>query len=172
MEPMIGEIRLFAGNFAPEDWAFCNGQILSIAQNQALFSILGTTYGGDGRTTFGLPDLRGRSIVGMGNGPGLSSISWGEKAGTETVTLNANNIPAHHHGVSVPVSNATGEEATANGNVIANQAGAFNEDATAGNALQAFNTANTGSGQAFNSRNPFLGINVCIALQGIYPSRS
>jgi microcystin-dependent protein len=172
MEPFVGQIQAFGFNFAPRGWAKCEGQLLPIASHQALFSLLGTTFGGDGRTTFGLPDLRGRSIVGDGNGPGLSNISWGEKGGTEAITLNANNIPAHSHGVSVPVSSTAGEEGAANGQVIADHAGGFNEDATAGAALKAFNTANAGNGQAFGSRNPFLGINVCIALIGTYPSRN
>ncbi|MCW5520267.1 phage tail protein [Aureitalea sp. L0-47] len=172
MEPFIGQIQAFGFNFAPRGWAKCEGQLLSISSYTAVFSLLGTTFGGDGRTTFGLPDLRGRSIVGMGNGAGLSNISWGEKGGTETITLNANNVPAHAHGVSVPVSSTAGEEGTANGQVIADSAGSFNEDATAGAALKAFNTANAGNGQAFGSRNPFLGINMCIALQGIFPSRN
>ncbi|MCW5520268.1 phage tail protein [Aureitalea sp. L0-47] len=172
MEPFVGQIQAFGFNFAPRGWAQCAGQLLPIAQNQALFSLLGTIYGGDGRTTFALPDLRGRSIVGEGNGPGLSNITMGEKGGTETITLNANNVPAHAHGVSVPVSSTAGEEGTANGQVIADHAGGFNEDVTAGAALKAFNTANAGNGQAFGSRNPFLGINVCIALIGTYPSRN
>ncbi len=172
MEPFIGQIQAFGFNFAPRGWAKCEGQLLAINQFTALFSLLGTTFGGDGRTTFGLPDLRGRSIVGDGNGPGLSSINWGEKGGTESITLNANNVPPHAHSVSIPVSNAAGEESAPNGQVIASHAGGFNEDATAGAALQAFNTANAGPGQAFNSRNPYLGINVCIALEGIFPSRN
>jgi microcystin-dependent protein len=99
-DPYIGEISLFAGNFAPRSWAFCDGQLLPIAQNTALFSLLGTTYGGDGRTTFGLPDLRGRAAVHVGRGPGLSDWRWGEKGGTETVTLNLNQLPAHSHTVN------------------------------------------------------------------------
>src|SRR3954471_16965067 len=93
MDPLLGSIILFAGNFAPRGWALCQGQILSIAQNTALFSILGTTYGGNGQTTFALPDFRGRCPVGQGQGPGLSSYSLGQQAGTESVTLVSNNIP-------------------------------------------------------------------------------
>src|SRR3954468_23228168 len=98
-EPFLGEIRMFGGNFAPRGWAFCNGQILSIAQNTALFSLLGTTYGGNGQTTFGLPDLRGRVAVSAGQGPGLSNYSLGELAGSESVTLTSANMPAHNHSV-------------------------------------------------------------------------
>ncbi len=95
--PFIGEILMFGGNFAPRSWAFCDGQLLSIAQNTALFSILGTTYGGDGRVTFGLPELRGRVAMHPGSGPGLTTRGLGEKGGTETVTLNTTQIPAHNH---------------------------------------------------------------------------
>ena len=104
MEGTIGEIRGFGGNFAPRAWAFCNGQLLSIAQNQALFSILGTTYGGDGRTTFGLPDLRGRMPIGAGTGPGLSTRKLGARSGTDTVTLTRNQIPSHTHTVTNSLS--------------------------------------------------------------------
>lgn len=172
MEPFLGQIQAFGFNFAPRGWAMCQGQLLPISQNTALFSLLGTTFGGDGRTTFGLPDLRSRSIVGMGQGPGQDNITWGERGGSHVTTLQAANVPPHAHGVSIPISNTDGEESTANGQVLSNSAGSFNEDATAGQALKAFNTANAGSGQSFNSRNPFLGINVCIALQGIFPSRN
>lgn len=172
MEPFIGQIQAFGFNFAPRGWAKCEGQLLAISQYTALFSLLGTTFGGDGRTTFGLPDLRGRSMVGMGNGPGLDNISWGEKAGNYQIALNANNLPPHAHAVAVPVSTAGGEEATPNGQHIANHASAFNEDATSGASLAPFNTGNVGGNVPFNSRNPFLGINICIALQGIFPSRN
>src|SRR5690349_13883210 len=99
-EPFIGEIIMFAGNFAPRGWAFCQGQILSIAQNTALFSILGTTYGGNGQTTFALPDFRGRVPVGQGQGPGLSSYVLGEVSGTESTTLLTTNMPVHNHGLT------------------------------------------------------------------------
>lgn len=97
MEPFLGQITMFAGNFAPRSWAFCNGQLLSIAQNQALFSILGTTYGGDGRTTFALPDLRGRAAMHAGTGPGLSTRKLGQRFGTETNTMTINTMPQHNH---------------------------------------------------------------------------
>ncbi|CAB9512708.1 Tail Collar [Seminavis robusta] len=99
-EPFIGQVVLFAGNFAPRSWAFCNGQLLAISQNSALFSILGTTYGGDGRTTFALPDLRGRVPVSQGTGPGLPPISLGQRRGSNTATLTVNNMPAHNHGAT------------------------------------------------------------------------
>src|SRR6188508_367844 len=106
MEGTIAEIRLFAGNFAPRNWAFCQGQIMSISQNTALFSILGTTYGGNGQTTFALLDLRGRVPVGTGQGPGLSDKQLGEEAGQEAVTLTVNDMPAHVHTNSAPATNA------------------------------------------------------------------
>lgn len=108
MEDFIGTIVLFAGNFAPQGWADCNGQLLPISQNAALFSILGTTYGGDGRSTFALPDLRSRVPVGIGQGPGLSNYNLGQMAGTESVTLNANQLPAHTHTATQAVSSVSG----------------------------------------------------------------
>jgi microcystin-dependent protein len=104
MEGTIGEIRMFAGNFNPRTWAFCQAQLLPIAQNTALFSILGTTYGGNGQTTFGLPDFRGRVAVGTGQGPGLPNVQLGEMAGTTTVTLLSTNMPAHNHAVTGTVT--------------------------------------------------------------------
>src|SRR5690242_20434903 len=112
MEGTIAEIRMFAGNFAPRGWAFCQGQILSIAQNTALFSLLGTTYGGNGQTTFGLPDFRGRTAVGTGQGPGLPSITLGELAGEPTHTLIITEMPAHNHATQTQV-NANSAEGTA-----------------------------------------------------------
>src|SRR5213083_1523824 len=106
-EPFIGEIVMFGGNFAPRGWAFCNGQLLAIAQNTALFSILGTTYGGDGQTTFALPDLRGRSPVHAGQGPGLSTYARGEQGGTEQVTLRAVELPPHNHILYASKADAT-----------------------------------------------------------------
>lgn len=97
MDQMLGEVRIFAGNFAPRGWAFCAGQLLAISQNSALFSLLGTTYGGDGRTTFGLPDLRGRAPIGVGQGPGLTNRLWGQRSGGETHTMNITELPTHTH---------------------------------------------------------------------------
>lgn len=175
MEPLIGEIKLFAGNFAPRGWAFCNGQLLPISQNQALFSILGTTYGGDGRTTFALPDLRGRVPVHPGTGPGLSSKSLGEQGGTETETLSTQQLPAHTHsyddaasdgtvsrsGASkffYPVPKSWGVEVPLRGKTTVTE-----RTETSGQA---------GSGQPHNNLPPYLGIHYIIALQGIFPSRN
>ena len=171
MEPFIGQIQAFGFNFAPRGWAMCEGQLLPISQNTALFSLLGTTFGGDGRTTFALPDLRGRSIVGMGNGPGLSNISWGERGGAENHTLSVGQMPSHNHSVQVQVNTGGGSEADAT-TFLANQANGYAEDATSGAHLGGVTQANVGGNQSFGIRSPFLGINVCIALQGIFPSRS
>ena len=173
MEPFLGQIMAVGFGFAPRGWTTCDGQLLPIAQNSALFSLLGTTYGGDGRTTFGLPDLRGRSIVGRGQGAGLSNISWGQRGGSETTTLLANNLPAHSHPVAIPVSGAAGEEDAANGQYIAGNAGAFNEDATSGQNLAPFNSGNNSTGNTpFNNRSPYLGMYYIIALTGLFPSRN
>ena len=171
LEPFIGQIQAFGFNFPPRGWAFCNGQLLSIAQNTALFSLLGTTYGGDGRVTFGLPDLRGRSLVGYGNGPGLSSIQQGEMWGQEMVTLLPNNLPAHNHPVTVAVNTANGEE-SASTSYLASHASAFSENPTGGTVLKGVTSAPAGGGQPFSNRNPYLGVYVSIALWGIFPSRS
>jgi len=171
MDPFVGQIQPFGFNFPPQGWATCSGQLLAISQNTALFSLLGTTFGGDGRTTFGLPDLRGRSIVGIGNGPGLDSISWGQKSGSYLTTLTTNNMPSHNHSVAIGVNNETGEEPNAT-SILSNHPGAFTEEAAAGLTLGGVTQNNVGSGQSFNIRNPYLGINVCIAMLGIYPSRS
>ncbi|MEN9798594.1 MAG: hypothetical protein RL653_2290, partial [Pseudomonadota bacterium] len=104
MDPFLGEIKLFAGNFAPTGWAFCHGQLLPIAQNSALFSLLGTTYGGNGQTTFALPDLRGRIPVGFGQGPGLTNRNLGDMSGVESVTLQVSNLPQHAHPFAVSAS--------------------------------------------------------------------
>ena len=170
MEPFIGEIRLVGFNFAPRGWARCEGQLLPIASNTALFSLLGTTYGGDGRTTFGLPDLRGRAAVGIGNGPGLSSKSWGQRGGSETHTLSANQMPAHGHGLSI----ATAAEGDANdpaGRYLA-QTDARAYTATGPGTALASGTDSAGGGQAVNHQSPYLAMYYVIATQGIFPSRS
>lgn len=171
MEPFIGQIQPFGFSFAPVGWTTCDGQLLSISENNALFSLLGTTYGGDGRSSFALPDLRGRSIVHVGHGPGLNPIYLGERAGKEYETLTTNNMPAHNHAVAVGVSTVTGSEADST-SILANQAGGFNEDVSSGSHLGGVINNDVGGGQSFNIRNPFLGINMCIALDGVYPSRS
>lgn len=178
--PFIGEVIMFGGNFAPRGWAFCDGQLLQIASNTALFSILGTTYGGDGRTTFGLPDLRGRAVIGPGTGPGLSPRQLGSRTGTETETLSVAQMPSHAHTATgtaqVSLSNEVGTTSDTDGQYIANHLGGFNEDATPGAKLEGVSSTttinNTGGGQSHNNVQPSQTVNYIIALIGIYPSRS
>lgn len=172
MEPFIGQIIMFAGNFAPRGWAFCEGQLLAISQNTALFSILGTLYGGDGRTTFALPDLRGRVPLHPGNGPGLTPRSLGQRSGTETNTLNTAQIPPHNHSASIPAKEEANAEVP-NNNVIAGAGfDGFGATPDSGVTMSPFNTSNTGGGLPVNNMQPFLSVNFIIALTGIYPSRS
>ena len=169
--PFIGEIRLFAGTFAPRGWAFCDGQLLAISQNNALFAILGTTYGGDGRTTFGLPDLRGRAPVHFGNGPGLANVSLGQGFGAETATLTANQLPAHSHTLQGSTNPATQSDPT--NNVLGSPQG-DNIYAAAGGtqvAMHADSIGNTGGNQSHQNMQPSIGINCIISLTGTFPSR-
>ncbi|WP_191861093.1 phage tail protein [Hanstruepera ponticola] len=169
-EPFIGEIRMFAGNFAPRGWAFCDGQLLPISQNQALFSILGTTYGGDGRTTFGLPELRGRFAMHAGNGPGLTPRPQGQRSGSENHTLTSNNLPPHSHVVAIP-SAQVGDTDIPNGNILSgNSINGFkaNSDGT----LATFNTGSSGNNAAVNHVPPFTTVRYIICLQGVFPSRN
>lgn len=178
--PFIAEIRIFAGNFAPRGWAFCQGQIMSIAQNTALFSLLGTTYGGNGQTTFGLPDLRGRVPIQQGQGPGLSPRTLGEVGGTETVTLISTQMPAHNH--TIGASTSPGNIANPSNNTLAVGQVTVNGGtelvnmyvgSTAPNvALNAQTAGVAGGSQPHNNMQPFLAINYIIALQGIFPSRN
>lgn len=180
MEGTIGEIRMFAGNFAPRSWAFCQGQLLSIAQNTALFSILGTTYGGNGQTTFGLPDFRSRTAVGTGQGPGLSNISLGEQAGQETVTLLTTQMPAHTHATSgslaMGAKNGAGDSISPTGNYPAVVAGTNLYSTTQDAQMAPLNGSLTvgvaGGSQPFSVRDPYLGMNYIICLEGIFPSRN
>ncbi|NNM23386.1 MAG: phage tail protein [Flavobacteriaceae bacterium] len=172
MDGVIGVIWMFGGNFAPRSWALCDGQLLSISQNTALFSILGTIYGGDGRTTFGLPGLRGRIPMHAGNGPGLTPRQLGQRSGTETVTLTTPQMPNHSHPTSVAVSTANGEESKSQGQIIANHAGAFNEDPTAGATLGGVTSGAVGGSQSHTNLQPFNVVNYVICLFGVYPSRS
>lgn len=177
MEGTIGEIRMFAGNFAPRSWAFCANQILAIAQNTALFSILGTTYGGNGQTTFALPDFRGRVAVGTGQGPGLSNITLGELAGSQTTTLSINNMPAHNHIVTGTVTPQAASDGTlgsdANnrvlgpGNFYASPVDLTNMAPAAVNLTVGI----SGGSQPFSIMPPYLGMNYIICLFGIFPSR-
>jgi microcystin-dependent protein len=172
--PFLAEIRLFAGNFAPRGWALCAGQILSIAQNTALFSLLGTTYGGNGQTTFALPDFRGRTPVGTGQGLGLSSIPLGELAGTEAVTLLSTEYPSHTHQVNATQDNSTA--ATPGSNFFASQLSLNGQTYGPASNLIGMDpqmiTPYQGGNQPHNNMQPFLGINFIIALEGIFPARN
>ncbi len=172
MEPFIGQIQAFGFNFPPRGWAQCDGQLLSISQNQALFSLLGTMYGGDGRTTFGLPDLRGRVMIHQGNGPGLSSKSIGQKGGSETNTLSVAQLPSHNH--NLRASSTAGDSNSPTGRVLGD-AGFLDNDFKAAESLVDMNVnaiGNTGGSQPVNNMQPYQVINICIALTGIYPSRN
>lgn len=171
-EPFIGQIIMFGGNFAPRGWAFCEGQLVPINSNQALFSILGTTYGGDGRITFGLPDLRGRSPMHQGQGPGLSNRPLGTKIGTANETLNMGQLPAHIHGFKVSVNTNAGDENNPNGQFLSSQASGYHEEGTAGATLGGVSESNFGGGQSHENRQPFLAVAFIIALQGLFPSRN
>jgi microcystin-dependent protein len=175
-DPFLGEIRIFGGNFAPVGWALCQGQLLPIAQNSALFSLLGTTYGGDGRTTFALPDLRGRVVMSFGQGPGLRNYAQGEVAGTESVTLLTQQMPQHSHSVGASETPSTTDpKGAVPAQPVSAQPGsgapkiyaASSDGTTMNNAM----IGPSGGGQPFNIQQPYLVINYIIALQGIYPSR-
>lgn len=169
-EPFVGEIRMFAGNFAPRGWAFCDGQLLAVSQNDALFSLLGTIYGGDGRTTFGLPDLRGRLPIHAGHGPGLSERRLGSKGGAEKVTLTVNELPSHTH--PLQASGQTALQTSPQGNVLGTTTSIDVYRVTSPDenmAAEAINT--TGGSQSHTNIMPFLCVHFIIALVGIYPSR-
>ena len=170
-EPFIAEIRIFAGNFAPRGWAFCDGQLLPISQNTALFSLIGTTYGGDGRTTCALPDLQGRAPMHPGRGPGLTDRRLGERGGVENVTLTEAQLPAHRHGVAA--SSALGDTPAVAGHVPAAVVGALPyADATALTPLAPETAPSEGGAQPHDNMQPYLAISFIIALVGLYPSRS
>lgn len=170
--PFVGEIRMFAGNFPPSGWAFCDGSILSIAQNDVLFELIGTTYGGDGQVTFALPDLRGRVPVHQGQGPGLSNRTIGQLSGTENVTLIPGQLPAHNH-----VLNATATAASSSNGVAGSLTGAVATgtkiygSAPGGAAMAASALTSTGGNQPHNNMAPFLSVNFIISLFGIFPSQ-
>lgn len=170
-EPFVGEIRMFAGNFAPRGWAFCDGQLLAVSQNDALFSLLGTIYGGDGRTTFGLPDLRGRIPLHAGHGPGLSDRRLGSKSGAEKVTLTVNQLPSHTH--PAQASNDTANELQPASNRVPAQA--LTADLYQSNdpvvEMNPAAVSHVGGSRSHTNLMPFLCVHFIIALVGIYPSR-
>ncbi|MEM6722096.1 MAG: tail fiber protein [Bacteroidota bacterium] len=191
MNPFLAQIIMFGGNFAPRGWALCNGQLLPIAQNQALFSLLGTTYGGDGRTTFALPDLRSRSPIHAGRGPGLADIKLGQRGGIETKTLTVLELPNHFHNAgtmkgTIGTNEEDGDSEDPKGRVLGPvqvsssspvsvtpyNSEPIDTSMAIGSVSISGNTGATGGNQSFNIRNPYLGINYIIALQGTFPSRS
>jgi microcystin-dependent protein len=170
VEPFLGEIMLVPYNFAPRGWAFCSGQILPIAQNTALFSLLGTTYGGNGQTTFALPDLRGRCAVSAGQGPGLSSYDLGEVTGVENVTLLPTQLPQHSHTVNALDDDAG--TAIPTNNVLANIAAKGYANKAPNAAMSPAMITGGGGNQPHNNIQPLLTLNYCIALEGVFPSRN
>ncbi len=176
-EAFIGEIGIFAFTYPPQNWADCNGQLLDISSHTALFSLLGTTYGGDGRTNFALPDLRGRVPIHTGQGSGLSNYPLGTPGGVERVTLATAQLPAHNHAATAHATSAVADQRSPQNNIWATEAagttatyhsGAPNEVMDP----QCVTTENTGNGQPHENRQPYLAVRFCICLNGIYPPRS
>lgn len=171
-DPFVAEVRILACNFAPRGWAFCNGQLLPISQNTALFSLLGTFYGGDGKTTFALPDLQGGVPVHQGQGSGLSEYVLGETGGSQTVTLLQSEMPAHNHTMRAAAQDpANAKAVSGNASWSISQGGGIYQ-ASANTTLAFEAVALTGGGLPHNNLQPYLALNFCIALQGIFPQRS
>ncbi|MEM9733398.1 MAG: tail fiber protein [Pseudomonadota bacterium] len=171
-EPFVGEIRMFAGNLAPEGWAFCHGQLLDTSQNETLFSLIGTTYGGDGRATFGLPDLRGHAPIHEGWGAGLSRRAAGQKGGAEDVTLNVSELPAHNH--TLGSANIPGTDGTPSGVFGRDSVGSkiYGTELTNTTAeLSPAMVGHVGGSRSHPNMMPYLAINFIIALFGDYPNR-
>ena len=171
--PFLAEIRIFPFNFAPKGWAFCDGQLLPLSQNTALFSLLGTTYGGNGKSNFALPNLQGNAPMHPGQGPGLSLHDLGETGGSETVTLLESEIPAHSH--ALMASGTPGTKSIPTDNVLARTSGAMPYLPPAGAAMVSMSgqaVTPAGGDQPHNNMQPYLTLNFCIALQGVYPARS
>lgn len=172
MEPMIGMIVPFGFNFAPRGWAQCNGQLLSIAQYNALFSLLGTYYGGDGSSTFALPDLRGRAPKHFGTGPGLSAMHIGERGGAESMVLAVANMPAHSHAANATKAGGTSSNPRNNFWAADDDGEKIYSPGPGAAAMASGAIGSTGGGQSFTLEDPYLAVNWCIALEGTYPSRS
>lgn len=181
--PFVAEIRIFAGNFAPTGWALCNGQLMPISQNTALFSLLGTTYGGDGKSTFALPNLQGSAPMQQGQGPGLSQRFLGESGGEQTVTLLQTEMPSHSHTMQTTATAATVAAATNNQWAMAQAGGAkggggsiINMYSTTTNSglaqMSPFATSIAGGSLPHNNMPPFLGLTFIIAMQGVFPPRT
>jgi microcystin-dependent protein len=173
-DPFIGQITLFAFNFAPRGWAFCDGQLLQISQNTALFSLLGTTYGGDGQVTFGLPNLQGRLPMHAGHGAGLTPRTLGETGGAPSATLNINQIPSHGHDVTVNVTNREGDSSDPSQRIFAkldDPVEPYGVNSSGNLGAEAIDIHNVGGSQPHDNHQPFLSMYFSIALFGIYPSR-
>ena len=171
-EPFIAEIRIFAGNFAPRGWAFCDGQLLPISQNTALFSLIGTIYGGDGRTTTGLPNLQGRAPMHPGRGPGLTARRIGQQLGVERETLSEAQIPVHTHAARADNSNANVNVPTSDSALAKSRGGSAYAPDTNLVDMASESISATGGGQSHQNLQPLLALNFIIALVGIFPSRS
>jgi len=175
MDPFVAEIRIFPFNFAPKGWAFCDGQILPLSQNTALFSLLGTTYGGDGKSNFALPNFQGNAPMHPGQGPGLSLHDLGETGGSDTVSLLESEIPSHSHTVMAHDLDPADHQIPGSGTVLAQSSGGFAyQSNTSANlaALSDQTIAPAGGDQPHNNLQPYLTLNFCIALQGVYPPRT
>lgn len=171
MDPFVAEIRIFPFNFAPKGWAFCDGQILPLSQNTALFSLLGTTYGGDGKSNFALPNMQGNAPMHPGQGPGLSLHDLGETGGSDTVSLLESEIPSHSHAFTVSASDANSQ--TPDGQLLAAGVGIGQYAAPGALTNLSDNAiAPAGGDQPHNNMQPYLTLNFCIALQGVYPPRT
>jgi microcystin-dependent protein len=172
-EPFIGEIKVFAGNFAPADWAFCDGRLISIAQNSALFSLLGTTYGGDGVQTFALPNLQGRALIHQGQGPGLSTYTGGQTGGAQAITLTQAQLPSHTHSMVGTTAGATAPDPGPSVAMAATPTGEpIYGSATGPVNLSPQAVTAAGADQPHENRQPFLAISYIIALFGVFPSRN
>jgi microcystin-dependent protein len=176
-ECFIGEIRMFASNFAPRNWEFCDGRLIPISENEALFSLLGTIYGGDGRTTFALPNLQGRAAIGAGQGSGLSNRRLGERGGQETIRLLDNQMPSHNHTGTVKVYSMEGESASPEDNYPAKSGAGdpdYNSSASANTTMagDALIVGNTGGTEAHPNMPPYLAVNYIICTDGLFPPRS
>jgi len=172
-DPFVAEIRIFPFFFAPKGWAFCDGQLMPISQNTALFSLLGTTYGGDGKSTFALPNMQGNAPMQPGQGQGLSLRDLGEMSGVESITLLVSEIPVHTHSMKASIENATQKTLTPNITLASSVSGSLYQDNTNSNLVQmAFQALPpAGGGLPHNNMQPYLTLNFCIALQGIFPQR-